>query len=119
GPERHPKSLGRPAREVWGEIWPVIGPQIEQVMSGRGATWHVDQLVPITRHGRVEDVYWTYSYSPIDDEAAPGGIGGVLVVCTETTQQVLAARQLGAERHRLGRRVRAGPAVSAVLHGPE
>ena len=58
GPERHPGSLGRPAQEVWSEIWDIIGPQIEQVMSGGGATWHVDQLVPITRHGRREDVYW-------------------------------------------------------------
>ena len=101
GPERHPQSLGRPAREVWAEIWPTIGPQIEQVMSGRGATWHVDQLVPITRHGRLDDVYWTYSYSPIDDYASPGGIGGVLVVCTETTKQVLAAQQLTVERDQL------------------
>jgi PAS domain S-box-containing protein len=92
GPERHPVSLGRPAREVWEEIWPLIGPQIEQVMSGAGATWHVDHLVPITRHGRREDVYWTYSYSPIDDATADGGIGGVLVVCNETTRQVLSAR---------------------------
>ena len=101
GAERHPGSLGRPAREVWAEIWPIIGPQIEQVMSGRGATWHVDQLVPITRNGRLDDVYWTYSYSPIDDDASPGGIGGVLVVCTETTKQVLAAHQLTLERDRL------------------
>ena len=101
GPERHPGSLGRPAREVWSEIWPIIGPQIDQVVSGRGATWHVDQRVPITRHGRLDDVYWTYSYSPIDDESAPGGVGGVLVVCTETTPQVLAARALTLERDRL------------------
>jgi len=119
GAERHPRSLGRPAREVWAEIWPIIGPQIEQVMSGRGATWHVDQLVPITRHGRVEDVYWTYSYSPIDDETAPGGIGGVLVVCSETTQQVLAARQLGAERDRLARLFEQAPIFMALLQGPE
>ena len=119
GPERHPRSLGRPAREVWAEIWPIIGPQIEQVMSGRGATWNVDQLVPITRHGRVDDVYWTYSYSPIDDESAPGGIGGVLVVCSETTQQVLAARRLGAERDRLARLFEQAPIFMALLHGPE
>jgi PAS domain S-box-containing protein len=94
GPERHPGSLGRPAREVWDEIWDIIGPQIEQVMSGGGATWHEDHLVPITRHGRREDVYWTYSYSPIDDETAFRGIGGILVVCTETTQKVLGERRL-------------------------
>ncbi|MET0541828.1 MAG: PAS domain-containing protein [Variovorax sp.] len=101
GPERHPGSLGRPAREVWAEIWDVIGPQIEQVMSGGGATWNVDQLVPITRHGRRESVWWTYSYSPIDDDGAPGGIGGVLVLCTETTRHVQAQHRLESERDRL------------------
>ncbi|MEA2880441.1 MAG: hypothetical protein QOF14_5637 [Hyphomicrobiales bacterium] len=96
GPERHPGSLGRPAREVWDEIWDIIGPQIEQVMAGRGATWHENHLVPITRNGRREDVYWTYSFSPLDDETAPTGVGGVLVTVTETTQHVLAEQRLGA-----------------------
>ncbi len=119
GPERHPASLGRPAREVWEEIWDIIGPQIEQVMSGRGATWHVDALVPITRHGRREDVYWTYSYSPIDDDTAPNGIGGVLVVCTETTQQVLASRQIATERDRLAQLFEQAPMFMTMLRGPE
>ena len=94
GPERHPGSLGRPGREVWHEVWDIIGPQIEQVRSGGGATWHEDHLVPITRYGRREDVYWTYSYSPIDDDTAPSGIGGVLVICTETTQKVIEEQRL-------------------------
>jgi len=119
GPERHPGSLGLPARQVWGEIWPIIGAQIDQVMSGRGATWHVDHLVPITRHGRREDVYWTYSYSPIDDETVPTGVGGVLVVCTETTQQVLAARRVARQRDRLARLFEQAPTFMAVLRGPE
>lgn len=119
GPERHPVSLGRPAREVWGEIWDLISPQIEQVMGGGGATWHVDHLVPITRHGRREDVYWTYSYSPIDEDTAPGGIGGVLVVCTETTQQVQTTRQLIAERDRWASMFAQAPTFMAVLDGPE
>jgi signal transduction histidine kinase/ActR/RegA family two-component response regulator len=119
GPERHPGSLGRPAREVWGEIWPIIGPQIEQVLAGRGATWHVNHLVPITRHGRREDVYWTYSYSPIDDESAPHGIGGVLVVCSETTQQVLSAQRAAAERDELERLFVQAPVFMAWLSGPQ
>jgi len=119
GPERHPGAIGRPAREVWGEIWHIIGPQIEQVMSGGGATWHVDHLVPSTRHGKLEDVYWTYSYSPIDDETAPGGIGGVLVVCSETTQQVVAARRLTYERDQLAQLFEQAPIFMAMLSGPE
>lgn len=118
GPERHPQSLGRPAREVWEEIWPIIGPQIEQVRSGRGATWNVNHLVPITRHGRREDVYWTYSYSPIDDEHSPNGIGGVLVICTETTEQVLAHQRVAAERDQLGQLFEQAPAFMALLSGP-
>jgi PAS domain S-box-containing protein len=43
--------------------------------------------VPITRHGRREEVWWTYSFSPIDEEGAPGGIGGVLVLCRDVTEE--------------------------------
>jgi PAS domain S-box-containing protein len=97
GPERHPSALGQRGRECWAEIWPIIGPQIEQVMSGGGATWHENQLVPVTRHGRLEQVYWTYGYSPIDED---DGIGGVLVVCRDVTRDHLAAVKLR-ERSRI------------------
>ncbi len=118
GPERHPVSLGRPARAVWDEIWDIIGPQIEQVMAGRGPTWHENALVPITRNGRREDVYWTYSYSPIDDETAPNGVGGVLVVCTETTEAVAEARRKDAEQERQRQLFAQMPGFVAVLTGP-
>jgi PAS domain S-box-containing protein len=91
GPERHPSALGQRGRECWEEIWPIIGPQIEQVMSGGGATWHENQLVPVTRHGRLEQVYWTYGYSPIDEGDR---VGGVLVVCRDVTRDYLAAAAL-------------------------
>ena len=84
GPERHPGALGARGRECWDEIWDIIGPQIEYVMTGNGATWHEDQLVPVTRHGRREDVWWTYSFGPIDFE---GEVGGVLVVCKDVTSE--------------------------------
>jgi PAS domain S-box-containing protein len=119
GPERHPGSLGRPAREVWDEIWDIIGPQIKQVMAGRGATWHVDQLVPITRHGRREDVYWTYSYSPIGDDSRPSGVGGVLVICVETTERVLAEKRLAAQNKRQQRLFDQAPGFIAILRGPD
>ena len=92
-----PGSVGQPARTVWAEIWDLIGPQIDHVMSGSGATWHENQLVPITRHGKLENAYWTYSFSPIDDDTAPNGVGGVLVICTETTQQVLSLERSSKE----------------------
>jgi PAS domain S-box-containing protein len=91
---RHPVALGMNGRDCWPEVWDVIGPQIAQVMTTGEPTWHEDQLVPIERNGRVEDVWWTYSYSPVFDD--DGAIGGTLVVCQETTQRVLAQAQLRA-----------------------
>lgn len=126
GSERHPSALGQPARQVWAEIWDTIGPQIDQVMSGGGATWAENQLVPITRDGRREDVYWTYGYSPIDQEGAATGVGGVLVLCTETTAQVLAGRREAgraatrtAERDRLLELFAQAPSFIALVSGPE
>ena len=119
GPERHPGSLGQPGRRVWDEIWEIIGPQIDQVMAGGQATWQENALVPITRNGRREEVYWTYSYGPIDDEDAPDGIGGVLVVCTETTQQVLAARRADEERDRFAELFEQAPTFMTRLTGPD
>ena len=100
GPERHPSALGQRGRECWVEIWDIIGPQIEQVMRGGGATWHENQLIPVTRHGRLEQVYWTYGYSPIDED---DGIGGVLVVCRDVTEDVVAAAALREREAELAR----------------
>jgi PAS domain S-box-containing protein len=100
GPERHPSALGQGGRECWAEIWDIIGPQIEQVMSGGGATWHENQLVPVTRHGRLEQVWWTYGYSPIDED---DGVGGVLVVCRDVTKDYLAAAALREREAQLAR----------------
>jgi PAS domain S-box-containing protein len=88
-------------------------------MSGGGPTWHENHLVPITRNGRLEEVYWTYSYGPIDDASAPNGVGGVLVVCTETTQQVMAARSLAVERERQRLMLQQMPGFAALLAGPD
>ena len=119
GPERHPGSLGLPARQVWAEIWSEIGPQIAQIMGGGAATWHENALLPITRNGRLDDVYWTYGYSPIGDANAPNGVGGVLVVCTETTPMVSAQQRLLTERERLSRLFDSAPSFMAMLSGPE
>ena len=100
GPERHPGALGQRGRECWDEIWPIIGPQIEQVMRGGGATWHENQLVPVTRHGRLEQVYWTYGYSPIDEGDV---VGGVLVVCRDVTADILASVALREREAELAR----------------
>jgi signal transduction histidine kinase len=83
---KHPQALGKPAIEVWPEIWPVIKPLIDQVMAGGPSIWREDQLIPIYRNGQLEDVYWTFSYSPVRDES--NKVAGILVTCNETTEKV-------------------------------
>jgi PAS domain S-box-containing protein len=119
GPERHPSALGQQGRECWAEIWDIIGPQIGHVMAGDGYTWNENQLVPITRSGKREDVYWTYSYGPIDDETAPNGIGGVLVVCTETTEQVLTEQHLKLAEARWRSLFQQAPGFMCIVGGAE
>jgi PAS domain S-box-containing protein len=88
---RHPQALGMRARDCWTDIWDTIGPQIEQVMGRGEGTWHEDQYLPIERDGKLDDVWWTYSYSPVFDD--DGAIAGTLVVCLETTKRVLSERE--------------------------
>ncbi len=119
GEERHPSSLGRPMREVWAEVWPIVGGQIEDAMAGRAATWQENALVPITRNGKRENVYWTYSYSPIDDPSTATGVGGVLVVCSDTTRQVESLKLSRAEAERQRALLDQMPGFVGVLSGPE
>lgn len=112
GPERHPSALGARGRECWDEIWDIIGPQIEYVMAGNGATWHEDQLVPVTRHGRREDVWWTYSFGPIDLEDK---VGGVLVVCRDVTSEHMAREALNLINEELKHRVKNTLAVLGAV----
>jgi len=119
GPEKHSAILGAPARRAWEEVWPVVGGQIEQVMRGEGAVWHENVCVPIIRFGELQEVYWTYSYSPIDEPAFPHGVGGVLVTCTETTSQVLSERKLASERDNFFQLFDQAPTFLAMLRGPD
>jgi PAS domain S-box-containing protein len=119
GPERHPGSLGRPGREVWDEIWPLVGPQIDQVMTGGEPTWLENQLVPISRSGVLQDVYWTYGYGPIHDASAPNHVGGVLVICNETTDAVLSERRRAAEAAARSEIFQQAPGIVIVMAGVE
>ncbi|HEX2661040.1 MAG TPA: ATP-binding protein, partial [Polyangia bacterium] len=91
GSTKHPAAMGISTRDTFAEIWPIIGPMFEGVMEG-STTTVVDFLLPLDRHGFVEECYFIFSYSPIREEG--GRVGGVLVTVTETTQRVLGERRL-------------------------
>lgn len=87
---KHP-SIGKKAIVMWGEIWHIIGPLIQQVLVTGKPIWFEDHLVPFTRNGKVEDIYWTFTYGPAFGE--DDKIKGVLVTCMETTNAVLARKE--------------------------
>ncbi len=119
GPEQHPGSLGQPARDVWKETWPMIGSDVEQVMTGKGAVKQVNRTLPFNRHDHQEDIYWTYSFSPVDDQSAAHGVGGVLVICNETTDLIYANQALDKKRDHLTQMFNKASAFMALTSGPD
>lgn len=103
---KHPLALGQRGAECWPEIWSTIYPLIRQVLDGGPSPWFDDQLIPIYRNGRLEDVYWTFSYSALMDD--DGSIGGVLVVCNENTKKVQQLQQIKEGQEQLSFALEAG-----------
>lgn len=89
---KHPWALGKPARQVWAEIWSDIGPRAESVLRTGKATWDEGLLLFLERNGFPEETYHTFSYSPVPDDA--GNIGGLLCVVTEDTDRTIGERRL-------------------------
>ncbi|SFC64072.1 ATP-binding protein [Massilia yuzhufengensis] len=77
--------LGRPFCEVWHEVWDVVGPMLAATLQG-DTLWFEDQEFTLTRNGFAEQVFASFSTSPIRAEA--GEIAGVLCVCSETTGKI-------------------------------
>ncbi|MBV8840497.1 MAG: PAS domain-containing protein, partial [Alphaproteobacteria bacterium] len=103
--EKHPSALGRPFREAWPETQAQLGPLHQAILAGeRGAFFSEDMLLRLQRHGEAfEDTHFTLSYSPIPDETAPSGVGGVLVTGVETTARVRVERRLREREAELAR----------------
>src|SRR4051812_29517852 len=93
---KHPAALGRPASEVWAEIWADIGPRIQSVLDTGVATWDEDLLLFLERSGYPEETYHTFSYSPLDGD--DGRTEGMLCVVVETTVRVLGERRMATLR---------------------
>lgn len=92
GIEKQNSAMGQRAEDCWAEFWPALKPQLELVMNEAGSTCYENQKFQMFRNGKVEDIYWTSSYSPIFNEN--GSVGGAFVVCNETTAQILAQNEL-------------------------
>lgn len=89
--KRHPGALGRPARELWHDVWGTIGTQVQGVMERGEATWNERVLLTIHRNGYPENAYFTYSHSPVFED--DGRVAGLICVVSEETMQVNAEQR--------------------------
>ena len=92
---KHPQSMGQNFSECWKEAWPVIGEAHDSALAGDKAFLEVQQIF-LERHGYVEECFFTFSFSPIRDEA--GQVGGLFHPVIEMTTQMLNERRTRALR---------------------
>lgn len=92
GAAKHPWALGRPAAEVWSEIWDVCGPLADKVFRQAESTF-IDAVQLFMRRGDfLEETWYSFSYSPIADEA--GRVGGLFCPSSDLSASTLNARRL-------------------------
>lgn len=114
---KHPFALGQNAKDCWTEIWDMISPLFDQILTTGEAVWSEDQLVPFYRNGRIEDIYWTFGCSAIYDDT--NHIEGILVVCTETTEKVTSQRKLEQSESNLHHMILQAPVAMCLLSGAD
>ena len=107
--KKHPNALGQPARDVWGEIWGLIGPRTEAVFERAESTFDEALLLVMDRFGYPEETYFTFSYSPLRNDR--GEVGGIFATVTDETSRVIGERRL--------RLLREVAATSPQTHKPE
>ena len=114
---KHPSSLGQRGEVSWAESWPTIGPMIQNIMRGGDAVWFEDQKLPIYRDGKMGYAYWTYSFSPLINDA--GSVNGILVTCSETTKAVESIEKLADSEQRFRSLIEEAPVAATLFRGPD
>lgn len=87
---KHPWALGKPAREVWPDIWDEIEPQFQKAFNGEPGG-SKNALLPMQRHGYTEECYFDFTFTPVYGESS--NVEGVFNAVIETTYYVFHERR--------------------------
>src|SRR5271155_506207 len=108
--EKHPQAMGQDFSECWASAWPVIGEAFASALAGQTSFLENERLF-VDRNGYLEETFFTFSFSPVRDEA--GRVGGLFHPVTETTSQMLIERRTRALRDLAARTGKAQTAKEA------
>lgn len=117
GKQKHPQFFGKPAKEMWSEIWPLLEGFKTEVFSTGKAILHEDLQMPLEREGVTEEAYFTFSYGPLRD--GDGAIQGIHCTCFETTGKVFAQRKNESANQDLQSFFMQSPVPMVILMGTE
>jgi PAS domain S-box-containing protein len=113
---KHPQAMGDRFENIWKEIWSDVGPLARAAMNGE-ATWLEDLPLVMNRKGYDEQTWFTFSYSPVRDDN--GRVAGMFCAVAETTEKVLAQRQLAEDAERQQRLFEQAPGFIIIMRGPD
>ena len=91
--QREAAALGQKFEMIWSDIWADIEPIVAVALSGEG-TWSDEMPLTLRRNGYDEETYWSFSYSPLYDDA--GEVAGMINIASDSTATVLTRRALKA-----------------------
>ena len=109
--EKHPRSMGQNFPDCWKEAWPVIGEAHDLALAGDTAFLETQRIF-LERHGFLEECFFTFSFSPIREEA--GVVGGLFHPVIEMTTKMLGERRTRALRDLAARTSVAKTVVEAL-----
>ena len=94
--ERHPEALGMPFEIHSPDFQETLRQVHDDIMSGASGGFAFERLpLRLSRNGGDSEVaFFTVSYSPIPDAAAPTGVGGVLITAVEISSAVRTEKTL-------------------------
>ena len=96
---KHPQALGASYREVYKEVWHLVGQDLEDCYYRGKTVIRENMLIPLLHDGEFRDGYFTYYLIPIFEN---GKIAGIYDPYMNTTDAVLTKRELAAVAARLG-----------------
>ena len=105
-------ALGKPFSVIWSDVWDDVKCFVDEALSGKG-TYTENMRLIMDRNGYAEETFWTFSYSPLNDD--DGNVAGLIDIAVDTTPMVRSLRAQEVFRHKLVHRVKNSMAVTTAV----